>query len=270
MITPDLIPKLRDTSKTFQRIKYLHMKFTAVTQVPSSIGGGYVLAVVPDPNDVISVDENPLDVLMSQYGARTTKMWESTSATLTATGDVLYTSPGPDTRLYSPGRLVLAVDGKATQPGSITVTCDWKVELSVPGISINPVRGTTITCVGWIYALSNGTLDVYDNVWDAQSLLDDKPTTNPKRIPLEDAIPGFRTDRIYRLLSPKTADVWDSARGLVDNNVIQLVHIISTSNYSLFENPFLLPLKKAPSEDPMMVISPGEVLVEFSPVQPEN
>lgn len=132
LITPEIFERLKIVAEAFQRIQYLSLVFEVVPYVNAMASGGYVAAIVKDPTDlgpVTAVAESGLSWLSAQEGAVSTKIWQA--ATLTARfTDLYYTSDSVEIRQSSPGRLVVMVDGTATQDGSITIYAKWKVRLS--------------------------------------------------------------------------------------------------------------------------------------------
>lgn len=67
-------------------------------------------------------------------GSVATKWWQSTAVTATPPSRLFYTSEGTEIREFSPGRLVMLVDGRATQQGTYTIYAEWTAELSGAGL----------------------------------------------------------------------------------------------------------------------------------------
>lgn len=133
LIVPGLFKRLGEVAGVFQRIEWLSLVFKVVTQVSTATSGGYVAGFVRDPDDGVphSSSLETLQWLTAQTGAVSKKWWESASVNVGGFKRLFYTTRGVETREYSPGKFVLVVDGQATQAGSVTVYCDWKVRLSM-------------------------------------------------------------------------------------------------------------------------------------------
>lgn len=129
LIVPALFARLKTVALAFQKVTYLNLRFRVEPQISTATSGGYVAAFVRDPADEVPKN-NTLAYLTSQQGSKTTKWWAESVVTTSLTKRVYYTSDGVEIREYSPGRFVLAVDGKATQTGNLTVFCEWSVTLS--------------------------------------------------------------------------------------------------------------------------------------------
>lgn len=127
LITPGLFRRLSVVSRAYQKIRYLRLRFRVEPQVSTTTSGGYVVAFVRDPAD----DVRDINNLTSQQGSMTTKWWQSSSVTASVSGRDFYTSDSVEVREYSPGRLVVMVDGPATQAGSVTIFAEWSVTLSM-------------------------------------------------------------------------------------------------------------------------------------------
>lgn len=135
IINPATFARLEKIADAFQRIMYCRLAFTVVPAISTSTGGSYVAAFVPDATDSIPSTEFGLQKLTSQQSSVTKKWWESSIVSINSLPDRYYTSYNANTpRWSSPGKFVLAVDGKATQPGSLTVHCEWQVCLSAPSL----------------------------------------------------------------------------------------------------------------------------------------
>ncbi|APG75928.1 Capsid [Wuhan pillworm virus 3] len=123
-----MTPRLQAMSSAFQRIHYLSLKVNVVA-FGSAIGtGGYVIGFVADPSDATPT----ISQLQSQAGARTCKSWENCDVPLVVPGTLYYTSRDNEPRWYSPGRIVILVDGIASAGGKLVINLHWSVRLSVP------------------------------------------------------------------------------------------------------------------------------------------
>lgn len=146
-ITPSLFSRLSKQAETFQKIKWRRLVFHIRPAVPTSSSGSYVTSFVADPSDEIGEGEEALDRLTGQAASKSASWWQPTDLSFTPPNRTLFTSPNSEDRMYSPGRFVLFADGPASQEGSLTITCDWSVTLSVPsnegvGVSVVGLRFT--------------------------------------------------------------------------------------------------------------------------------
>lgn len=122
--------RLTRVAGAYQKVRYRQLRFRVVPMMSTAVGGGYVVAFVRDPMDQIPSEPlTRLNWLTSQRGSVTTKWWQSSEVVVPLSDRDYYTSTSQEVREYSPGRLVLAVDGKATASGSLTVFVDWAVTL---------------------------------------------------------------------------------------------------------------------------------------------
>lgn len=145
LITPGLFRRLAVVSKAYQKIRYLRLRFRVEPQVSTTTSGGYVVAFVADPSD----DVTDINALTSQQGSVTTKWWQGSSVSCTSRDRAYYTSNSVEVREYSPGRLVVMVDGPATQAGSVTIFAEWSVELSGPSLETSLSKDIVATADWW-------------------------------------------------------------------------------------------------------------------------
>nr|QIJ56915.1 hypothetical protein [Scaphoideus titanus sobemo-like virus 2] len=142
LINASSFARLSKIAGAYQKVRYRKLAFRVVPMVSTSVGGGYVVAFVRDPADVPPTKQSDLlNWITSQSGSVTTKWWESTRIQVPTTDRVYYTSTSQEVREYSPGRLVLAVDGKATAPGPVTIFVDWSVTLTHASLESTVVAG---------------------------------------------------------------------------------------------------------------------------------
>lgn len=150
LITPGMFKRLAVVARAYQKIRYLRLNFRVEPQMSTATSGGYVVAFVRDPADNV----RNIDILTSQQGSMTTKWWQSSTVPVPALKRDFYTSDSVEIREYSPGRLVLMVDGPATQIGSVTVFAEWSVELSQPSLEEPSTVSTNFVLVRDMYARS--------------------------------------------------------------------------------------------------------------------
>lgn len=125
-VSPGIFKRLALVARAYQRIRYVRLRFRVEPQMSTATSGGYIVGFVRDPADKVTT----LDGLTAQQGSVTTKWWQSAVIDATPPQRLFYTSDSAEVREYCPGRLVLIVDGVATQTGSFTIFCEWKVELT--------------------------------------------------------------------------------------------------------------------------------------------
>lgn len=131
-IEPSRFERLGRLAGIFQRIKYNKLVFEIRSQTPTSTSGGYVVAFVRDPTDRIVGGDKGLNQLSAQAGSQTLNWWQSTKISVTGDKSVFFTSHplAGDVRDFSPGRIIILCDGKTAGAGSLTITCNWQVELT--------------------------------------------------------------------------------------------------------------------------------------------
>lgn len=125
MVTPQLFKRLGTVSEAFQYVEYQELEFQVEPQITAASSGGYVVGFVGDPDDAVST----LQQLTATKGSVTTKWWQSSVVRANFVRKQYYTTKGAELREYSPGIFALMVDGKASQSGSLTVFCRWRVRL---------------------------------------------------------------------------------------------------------------------------------------------
>jgi len=148
-----LVPRLKLCASMFERVRYKQLAFEVVSKAPTSLGGGYVAAFIPDPDlshapSVGSAAASP--------GAVSKKWYESSIVRARVPQQLLYTSNGTDKRLSVPGVFVVYVDGPPNGAVSITINVHWSVELSVPSIepSAADAAPEELTVKGDLYFIS--------------------------------------------------------------------------------------------------------------------
>lgn len=131
MFEPGDIPRLRTVAKAFQKVRYHYLRFRIEPQVSTATSGGYVASFIRDPSDIPPTESGPalLNFITAAQGSVTTKWWQKSVVAPKIGAQDFYTSSSVETREYSPGRFVLAVDGQATQQGNLTVFVEWRVTL---------------------------------------------------------------------------------------------------------------------------------------------
>lgn len=145
MVVPSLMPQLSKIAATYQKMKYHSLTFELSSHMPTSTAGGYIMAFVPDPADRLPA--KPIERkqrMVSTPGSVKDSIWRSSRLTVREGGGTswdrclpngyLFTSPGNDVRLHSPGTFNLVVDGKVTQPGSLSLSVHWDVTFHVESL----------------------------------------------------------------------------------------------------------------------------------------
>lgn len=131
-ITPSLLPRLRQQAGVFQKICWHSLTFEIQTQTPTTTGGGYVVAFAVDPLLEVGSGQVALNAITTMQGAQTSKTWQSVVFSAPVTKNPLFVANGADLRLYSPGRLIVVVDGPPNVDVPITIIAKWTVSLSSP------------------------------------------------------------------------------------------------------------------------------------------
>lgn len=182
--------RLRHISEGYQRVVWHRLTFKIVPQCSTQAAGGYVAAFLVDPSDNIGSGADALTRLVSQKGARVSKIWDSVTVSSTCVPGLLYTSAPTygDSRLYSPGRFVLAADSQCSAPGGqkipLTVYVDWDVTLSVPSL-----EGDAGVATGAIVAKHAGWLSKTEG-----GILGGNDISDPNFF-----FPGIQGEVVYRL-----------------------------------------------------------------------
>lgn len=131
-ITPSLLPRLRQQAGVFQKICWHSLTFEIQTQTPTTTGGGYMVAFAVDPLLEVGSGQVALNAITTMQGAQTSKTWQSVVFSAPVTRNPLFVATGADLRLYSPGRLIVVVDGPPNVDVPITIIAKWTVSLSSP------------------------------------------------------------------------------------------------------------------------------------------
>lgn len=153
-------------------------------------------AFFQDVSDRVSESQYGLSKLTSQQGAATKKWWETATMNAATPPDLLYTSFNPEEpRTGSPGKLVVACDGKASQRGGLTVYVDWSVTLMTPSLEGPEEEEGKIPSLQLPLWTKSGTPGVFGHpkAGDWSSL-----TQDARRV-----LPGVLPDSTFRLSSPR-------------------------------------------------------------------
>jgi len=134
VITPSVAARLRTQASLFQKIEYAKLRFEIQTQAPTTVSGGYVVAFLHDPEMDVGTGETALRSLTAVQNTTTSKFWQSSVFNLQTTKQQYYTLSGQDIRLFSPGRLVVMVDGTPSEDVSITILMHWTVKFTRPAL----------------------------------------------------------------------------------------------------------------------------------------
>jgi len=133
LFTSKSIPRLALVSDVYQKYRVKKLHFRVAPQISTAVSGGYVVGFVNDAAYVLPSGPNGLNALTAQRGTCTMKWWEDSTVVAPVSGNELYTKvEESQERFSSPGRFILASDGKATSAGSLTVFIEWEVELLKP------------------------------------------------------------------------------------------------------------------------------------------
>lgn len=139
-VTPSMTERLHLSTSRFQRIRWLNMRFKLSPGMSASSAGEYAVAFIRDPSDnpALSDPRARVQWLCGQKHSTIAKWWQPSTINVPITPDLLYTSASDDSRLYSPGRLVVYCAGSPFQKGSMSIWFDWNVQLSEPSIETEP------------------------------------------------------------------------------------------------------------------------------------
>lgn len=188
LVTAGAFERMSVLARAFQRVAFLSLVFEVSTYAPTSTGGGYVAAFVADPDDVSRDNSNLLSWLTSQQGSKTTKWWQSTTIVARPARSWYFTSPGVELREYSPGRLILAVDVKASAALGLTIWARWQVRFMKATLEAEPTLLSRTVAVD-LYTQAGHQGLFYKQ---GQTFKDDLATQ----------IPGARVGEVYILPTP--------------------------------------------------------------------
>lgn len=140
LFSPHQLPRCSVLAKAYQRYVVHSLSFHIVPMISSATSGGYVAAFVRDPED--SIRTNAANIVTATAGSVTSKWWEDTVVRCPSLKDQFYTATTPgQERFSSPGALVIAVDGQATQKGSLTVYVEYNLSFYAPGLEAQKESG---------------------------------------------------------------------------------------------------------------------------------
>lgn len=134
VFTPHQVFRLKHLAQAYQRYRVNKLTFHVVPMTSTSTAGGYIAAFIRDPEDIPSNSQAP-NILTATQGSVTAKWWETSTVSCGPSPDLYYTATAPSQeRFSSPGSFCLAVDGVATQQGSMTIYVEYDVTFSMPGL----------------------------------------------------------------------------------------------------------------------------------------
>lgn len=193
LFDPADIPRLATVARAFQKIKYKYLRFRIEPQVSSSTSGGYVASFIRDPADTPPGDSHKLlDFMTASRGSVTTKWWQQSVVNAQVGSKDYFTSLGVEVRDFSPGRFLLAVDGKSTQAGNLTVFVEWSVYLHTASYE-NPRDQRELAAV---------KRNLYTNTGDADCALWGKENGEFHGYAIAELIEGAKKGMIYALRTP--------------------------------------------------------------------
>lgn len=132
-ITTSQFPRLETIGSNYQNWKVNSLGFRICPQVSTSTNGGYVVGYSRDPQEQVGVGADALNAITALRNSQTKKWWEDSVVMSPGAPKMLWTQETEgDERLFADGKFYLAVDGKATTPGSLTIYVDYTVELIKP------------------------------------------------------------------------------------------------------------------------------------------
>lgn len=118
LITPAICPRLQAQSKCWQRYKINKIGGQLVTLNGSTVQSGYTMAYIDDPSYPIRLDSKGITNLTAFRGSTVRQNWVMSSVSNTTKNGErppLFVAERGDVRLYSPGRVVVQLNG---QPAS--------------------------------------------------------------------------------------------------------------------------------------------------------
>lgn len=150
LITTASFKRLSRVSSVFQKIFWEKLEFQIVGQSPTTTSGGFVVGFVADPQDMPPLSSSIRTTwLTAMQGSISTNWWESASLSH-SDNEKLFTSARGESRLYSPGRLMMVCDGPPSQAGTVVIYVKWKVRLSEPSLE-EAVESTELSALMDLY-----------------------------------------------------------------------------------------------------------------------
>lgn len=188
ILEPDSCPRLKMEARGFQYIKWVKVDFVIAPRTSTANTGGYVAGFVNDAADLYDGGEEDVARLQANRGSVSTSIWKGCRIVPNIPKKQFYTSPSEDIRLSSPGRLIVLCDGAPTTNGSLSVICNWTVELSGPTLEsdVDTIQGFTAARGGVILQGSNrisrssGTGNTYWSETDAPGITEAYLAYTPK------------------------------------------------------------------------------------------
>uniref|UniRef100_A0AAT9JA32 Capsid protein n=1 Tax=Reticulitermes flavipes permutotetra-like virus 1 TaxID=3133507 RepID=A0AAT9JA32_9VIRU len=197
-VVPGIFSRLKEVASVFHRIKYVRLMFKVVPQMGTATSGGYMLGFVKDVTEEIPDGEDGLRALFAQEGTVAASDWQPSTLRVAKLPDLYYTEwNDSEPRWSSPGKLVLATDGKATIAGSVSVYCDYTVTLHEPEAEApkTPVEATSLVTKEHC-GFKSGTRNIgLGNNWG----------NDHDKAAWQAAIPGLKENTIYRVETPRYA-----------------------------------------------------------------
>lgn len=254
LISASSFARLSKIAGAYQKVRFRKLQFRVVPMIPTSVGGGYVVAFVRDPADVPPSDGNDLlNWVTSQQGSVTTKWWQNSAISVPLSDRTYYTSSSEEIREYSPGRLVIVVDGKASSSGPVTVFVDWSVTLTHASLESTIVPGRPDHTV----ALRNlWTKDTNTYVWSYDpTKTKDSGSPNPEYMFSDWAVGDlFMLPSAFTLMEYKSGQTGDSE---VEN--FWVLHVESETGVRWRIHPDTTDSGRAAADD-VLIIPRGAVL----------
>lgn len=127
-ISPGVSQRLGTISRAYQRIRWNSVKVIVTPQASTMTNGGYVCGFIMDPEDRAITARD----LSASQGSQTKKWYESAVVNMPSKPDLLYTSPGEDSRLSTPSTFWVIGEGEPSSDITVIITFLWSVTLSVP------------------------------------------------------------------------------------------------------------------------------------------
>uniref|UniRef100_A0AAT9JF83 Capsid protein n=1 Tax=Macrotermes subhyalinus permutotetra-like virus 1 TaxID=3133506 RepID=A0AAT9JF83_9VIRU len=156
-VVPGLFPRLKRIAGAFHRIRYLSLVFEVVPQMGTATSGGYLLSFVKDVTEDIENGERGLATLFAQSGCVAASDWQPATLKVANFPDLYYCEwDKAEPRWSSPGKICFATDGAASQKGSVTVYCHWRVRVVEPE-SEPLAKAETEVEVGYDIGMKAGT-----------------------------------------------------------------------------------------------------------------
>lgn len=194
----NLATRLKNISRNYERYRFDHLKFEVTAGVSSTTTGNYVLAFAENPEVLVGHGVTAWNNVNGNPNSIKRNWWEAGEFVPKRSSKMLYTQQLPNQSLKwsSDGALMMAVGGKASQAGQLTITCTYTVtfydaivqEEPEDDVVVGNIPAVHNTAIIWVSGNSNlGFVLAVDENGDFTHV----DTAFPNSLPLLQAHPSL-------------------------------------------------------------------------------